>query len=136
MSAGVLRTVLRAHEILTLCRISARIRELQASFDYILIDAPPVGNDSITAQWAALADGFVLGVEPNFTSRQAARQAKVIIETAGGLCWAQFGCAGLLMTIFEIETGFQLDPCRWPATGELMVQISFDLRFAQPRGLN
>jgi hypothetical protein len=40
MSAGVLRTGLSAHEILTLCRIRARIRALQASFDYILIDAP------------------------------------------------------------------------------------------------
>jgi Cellulose biosynthesis protein BcsQ len=84
MSAGVLRTGLRAHEILTLGRIRARMRELQASFDYILIDAPPVGNDSITAQWAALVDGFVLVVEPNFTSRQAARQAKGIIEAGGG----------------------------------------------------
>jgi len=105
MSAGVLRTGLSAHEILTLCR-SARGYVSCKPVSTILIDAPPVGNDSITAQWAALAAGFVLGVEPNFTSRQAARQAKVIIETAGGLCWAQFGCAGLLMTILRLKRVF------------------------------
>jgi len=84
MSAGVLAPGVDASEVLASGRLSARMSELRASFDYILIDAPPAAPDSVTAHLAALVDGVILIVEPSFTPKQAARRAKDNIEAAGG----------------------------------------------------
>jgi Mrp family chromosome partitioning ATPase len=84
MSAGVLASGVDAREVLASVRLTARMSELRASFDYILIDAPPAAPDFVTAHLAALVDGVILIVEPSFTPKQAARHAKDNIEAAGG----------------------------------------------------
>jgi hypothetical protein len=84
MSAGVLSPGADAKQVLTSERLGARMSELRASFDYILIDAPPAAPGSVTAQLAAIVDGVILVVEPSFTPKQAARGAKDAIEAAGG----------------------------------------------------
>lgn len=84
MSAGVLSPGADANEVLASGRLRARVSELRTSFDYVLIDAPPAATGSVTAHLAALADGVILVVEPSFTPRQAAREAKDNIEAAGG----------------------------------------------------
>jgi MinD superfamily P-loop ATPase len=84
MSAGVLSPGADANQVLAPERLRARMSELRAGFDYILIDAPPVAPGSVTAHLAALVDGVILVVEPSFTSKQAARDAKDWIEAAGG----------------------------------------------------
>jgi protein-tyrosine kinase len=70
--------------VLSSGRLRARMSELRASFDYVLVDGPPAATGSITAHLAALVDGVILVVEPSFTPRQAAREAKDNIEAAGG----------------------------------------------------
>jgi Mrp family chromosome partitioning ATPase len=70
------------HAVLTSDRLRARIAELRANFEYVLIEAPPIKADSDAIYLTALADGVLLIVEPNFTPRQAAQQAKEDIEAA------------------------------------------------------
>ena len=82
MSAGV--NLADSASKLAQSRLRARIVELREKFDFILIDAPPVTSDSTTALLATLADGFMLLIEPSFTPRQAAREAKDGIEAIGG----------------------------------------------------
>jgi hypothetical protein len=65
-------------------RLRARMSELRAKVDYILIDAPPATSGFSPGLLAPLVDGFILLVEPGFTPRQAAREAKDNIEAAGG----------------------------------------------------
>jgi Mrp family chromosome partitioning ATPase len=84
MSAGVLSPVAVADEVLASGRLRARMSELRASFDFMLVDAPPAATGSVTAHLAALVEGVILVVEPSFTPRQAAREAKDNIEAAGG----------------------------------------------------
>jgi hypothetical protein len=84
MTAGVLLPGADANEVLASGRLHARISELRANFDYMLVDAPPAAISSVTAHLATLVDGVILVVEPSFTPRQAAREAKDNIEAAGG----------------------------------------------------
>jgi Mrp family chromosome partitioning ATPase len=84
ISAGVLTPGTDANEVLGSKRLRARMSELRASFDYILVDAPTAATGSVSARLAALVDGVILIVEPSFTPRQAAREAKDNIEAAGG----------------------------------------------------
>jgi succinoglycan biosynthesis transport protein ExoP len=84
MSAGVISAGANADSVLGSGRLHARMAELRKKFDYILIDAPPATSGSTTALLATLVDGFILLVEPSFTPRQAAREAKDNIEAAGG----------------------------------------------------
>jgi hypothetical protein len=84
MSAGVISTSADADSVLGSGRLRARMSELRAKFDYILIDAPPAIGGFPPALLATLVDGFILLVEPGFTPRQAAREAKDNIEAAGG----------------------------------------------------
>jgi Mrp family chromosome partitioning ATPase len=84
MCAGVLSPGADANEVLSSGRLRARMSELRASFDYVLVDGPPAATGSVTAHLAALVDGVILVVEPSFTPRQAAREAKDNIEAAGG----------------------------------------------------
>jgi Mrp family chromosome partitioning ATPase len=64
-------------------RLRARMSEIRANFDYVMVDAPAAGS-SATGYLAGLADGVILIVEPSFTPRQAACEAKLGIEAAGG----------------------------------------------------
>lgn len=84
MSAGVISTSADADSLLASGRLRARMSELRAKFDYILIDAPPATSGFPTGLLATLVDGFILLVEPGFTPRHAAREAKDNIEAAGG----------------------------------------------------
>ncbi len=65
-------------------RLAARMRELRASFEYVLISAPAATREPVTGYLGSLADGVVLIVEPSFTPREATRKVKEEIEAAGG----------------------------------------------------
>lgn len=84
MTAGAGSRVTNLRAMLASGRLRTRIAELEASFDYVLVDAPPATSDSMTPSLAALADGLILVVEPRFTSRQTACEAKENIKAAGG----------------------------------------------------
>ena len=84
ISAGARSAEVDPHALVTSGRLAARISELAAGFGYVLLDAPPGLGNRVTSCLAALADGVILLVQPSFTPRQAARQAKENIEAAGG----------------------------------------------------
>jgi protein-tyrosine kinase len=84
MTAGEPSLGLNSGPALASPRLAARIRELRASFEYVLVNAPPATRDSITGYLSSLSDGVVLIVEPSFTPRQATREIKEEIEAAGG----------------------------------------------------
>jgi Mrp family chromosome partitioning ATPase len=71
-------------DLLTRGGLRARVSELRASFDYVLITAPPAVGKSGPAYLGSLGDGVVLVVEPSFTPREAAREMKEEIEASGG----------------------------------------------------
>jgi len=70
------------HALLTSHRLRSRMAELQAAFDYVLIDAPPVSPYTDAILLGQLADGVVLVVEANSTHRQTALKAKESLESA------------------------------------------------------
>ena len=63
--------------------LRARISELRAEFDYVLVDAAPVGSCGDGAILGQLTDGVVLVVGCNSTRRETARAAKDSLEAAG-----------------------------------------------------
>ena len=83
MNAGEPSLGLNSGPGLASARLAARIRELRANFDYVLMNAPPATRDSVTGYLGAMADGVVLIIEPSFTPRQATREIKEEIEAAG-----------------------------------------------------
>ncbi len=84
LNAGIPSIGLNSGPVLASARLAARMREFRASFDYVLVNAPPATRDSVTGFLGSLADGVVLIVEPSFSSRQATREIKEEIEAAGG----------------------------------------------------
>ena len=56
-------------------RMKALINELQQEFEYVLIDAPPIGHYSDTLGIGQLADGLVVVLEANVTRREVAAKA-------------------------------------------------------------
>jgi len=64
-------------------RLGARLSELRAAFDYVLIDAPPFSSCGDGALLGQMTDGVVLVVGCNSTRRETARAAKRELETAG-----------------------------------------------------
>ena len=82
--AGVLPPGTDSSPLLTAGRLDARISELRARFDYLVVKAPPAAGNCAASYLAALTDGVVLVVEPSLTPRQAAQEAKEGIEAAGG----------------------------------------------------
>src|SRR6266851_61928 len=62
--------------ILASGRLRERISELGTRFNFVVVAAPPATSDFITSYLAALTDGLILVVEPRFTPRQAACDAK------------------------------------------------------------
>ena len=82
MPAGSVSASLDLNFVLTSDRLRSRLAELRADFDYVLLEAPPARGDLDAGFLAALADGVILVVEPNFTTRQAAREAKEDLEAA------------------------------------------------------
>ena len=63
-------------------RMRFRVTELRKLFDYVLIDAPPIGSCSDALLFGQVVDGFVLIVEANLTRRENARIAKETIDSA------------------------------------------------------
>jgi len=84
MPGGVLPSGEDSTSVLTFGRLGARMAELRAGFDHVLVDAPPAIGDSVAAYLGSMADGVILIVERSFTPRQAARELKEEIEAAGG----------------------------------------------------
>jgi protein-tyrosine kinase len=63
-------------------RLSSRLAELRRTFDYVLIDAPPVTSDGFAVLLGQMAEGVILVLEANSTRRQSALLAKKVMETA------------------------------------------------------
>jgi protein-tyrosine kinase len=84
ISAGALPPEVDSDALVTSGRLDAWISELRAGFRYVVVNAPPVPGNCLTSRLAALTDGVILVVQPSFTPREAARQAKEDIEAAGG----------------------------------------------------
>jgi Mrp family chromosome partitioning ATPase len=84
ISAGARSAEVDPHALVTSGRLAAWISELRAGFGHVLLEAPPALGNRVTSCLAALADGVILLVQPSFTPRQAAWQAKENIEAAGG----------------------------------------------------
>jgi Mrp family chromosome partitioning ATPase len=62
--------------------LKARFAELGSEFHYVLVDAPPAGENSESLVFGRLADGVVLVVEAHATRREAARKVKENLEAA------------------------------------------------------
>jgi protein-tyrosine kinase len=73
-----------SHAALSYDRLGPRVAELRASFDHVLVDAPPALGESIAAYLGSLADGVILVVEQGFTPREAVRDLKEEVEAVGG----------------------------------------------------
>jgi len=71
------------HALLSSDGLRSRIEELRATFDYVLIDAPPVNSYTDATLLGRFADGVVLVVEADATRREAAQKAKESLEDAG-----------------------------------------------------
>ena len=84
MSAGELNSRTDLNAVLASGRLRERISEIGARFNFVVIAAPPATSDFITSYLAALTDGLILVVEPRFTLRQAACNAKENVQAAGG----------------------------------------------------
>jgi Mrp family chromosome partitioning ATPase len=59
-------------DLLNSARLKERIGELRSSFEYLVIDAPPLGAYADGLVLSRLADGVVLVLEANETRREAA----------------------------------------------------------------
>jgi Mrp family chromosome partitioning ATPase len=84
MSAGELTSRTDLNAVLASGRLRERISEISARFNFVVIAAPPATSDFITSYLAALTDGLILVVQPRFTLRQAACDAKENVQAAGG----------------------------------------------------
>ena len=58
--------------LLTSARMKSRVAELRNTFDYVLIDAPPLNEYSDAIALGQISDGLVLVVEANATRRESA----------------------------------------------------------------
>jgi Mrp family chromosome partitioning ATPase len=58
--------------LLTSARLSSRVAEMRAEFDYVIIDAPPLTLYPDAIALGKLSDGMVLVMEAEFTRREVA----------------------------------------------------------------
>jgi protein-tyrosine kinase len=70
LSAGSLAK--ESLNLLNCDRMNERMAELRSSFDYLLIDAPPLNTYADAVVFGRLSDGVVLVLEANATRREAA----------------------------------------------------------------
>ena len=63
-------------------QICSGLLDLRKEFGYVLVDAPPLGADTIASVLGQAMDGVVLVLEANSTRRITARSAKHILEAA------------------------------------------------------
>jgi Mrp family chromosome partitioning ATPase len=66
-------------------RLGSRMLEFTKFFDYVLIDAPPLGSSGDAVLLGSMTDGVVLVIEANSTRRQRACRAKEAFDEAGVL---------------------------------------------------
>lgn len=62
--------------------LKARLGELRAQFDYVLVDSPPANLYADAITLGRLADGIVMVLQSNSTRREAALQTKQAFENA------------------------------------------------------
>lgn len=63
-------------------RMRQRLTELCGAFDYVLIDAPPLGSCNDALVLGGLSDGVVLVLKANSSRRETARQALQELQAA------------------------------------------------------
>ena len=66
----------------TLDQMRVKIKDLGGEFDFIVINAPPIGLYSDATLLGQVANGVVLVLEAHSTRRSAARKAKLALEAA------------------------------------------------------
>ena len=71
-------------ELLSAMRFEGLMETLKESYDYIIIDAPPIGNLVDGTIISRQADGTLLVVRNDFVKTKEARKAKQKIEQNGG----------------------------------------------------
>jgi hypothetical protein len=64
-----------SQQLLASGRMRARISELRAEFDYVLLDVAPMNTSNHTMMFGSLLDGVVLVIKANTTRRDSAREA-------------------------------------------------------------
>ena len=69
--------------LLSTARFGQMIRQLKTQFDYVLVDAPPVGVIIDAAEIAKFCDGTVLAVKYNNVSRRELQEVKRQIVRTG-----------------------------------------------------
>lgn len=63
-------------------RYRERFAELREAFDYVLVSASPLSDETEATRMGQLADGIVLIIEANHTRREMVRRAKEQLESA------------------------------------------------------
>ena len=71
-----------AQQLLTSDRMRARITELRAEFDYVLMDVAPVNTCNHTMMFGSLTDGVVLVIKANSSRRDSSREAVQQLRSA------------------------------------------------------
>ena len=64
-------------------RLGHMLRELQTQFEFVIVDAPPVGVIIDAAEIAKSCDGVIFGIKYNFTTRKDLAEAKAQIARTG-----------------------------------------------------
>ena len=77
------REVSNSLALLSNSRLDAMIRELRDKFEFVLVDAPPVGLIVDAAEISKHVDGVLLVVKYNEVSRRELAEAKLQLERAG-----------------------------------------------------
>lgn len=77
------REVSNSLALLSTPRLSHMLRELQSRFDFVLVDAPPVGVIIDAAEIAKSCHGVIFAVKYNEVSRRDLAEAKNQIERTG-----------------------------------------------------
>lgn len=77
------RTVTNSLSLLTSTRFTQLLSQLEQQFDFIIIDAPPLGPIIDAAEIAKNCDGCIFVVKYNATSYREAQEVKLQLERVG-----------------------------------------------------
>ena len=70
-------------ELLGSVRMKQTVELLQNSFDYVILDSPPVASFADSLILSAMVEGVILVVKAGFTSREVATRTKAHLQTVG-----------------------------------------------------
>ncbi|HEX4947713.1 MAG TPA: polysaccharide biosynthesis tyrosine autokinase [Blastocatellia bacterium] len=70
-------------ELLGSSRMKQTIDLLQGSFDYVVLDSPPVASFADSLILSAMVEGVILVVKAGYTSREVANRTKTHLQTVG-----------------------------------------------------